>query len=78
MRPAPMDALGEIQAIHGARHVDIGEKHLHVLGAGFQNGQGDIRISGLEHVKTGILQIVGCSHPNERLIFDQQDDRTVF
>jgi len=59
-------------------HIDIGEKHLHVLGAGFQNGQGNIRISGLKHVKTSILQIVGRSHPNERLVFDQQDDRTVF
>ncbi len=74
MRPALLNVLGKSQSVHGARHIDIREENLHVVGARFQNRQRDIGIGSFKNMKAGILQIVGGCHAHKRLIFNQQND----
>jgi hypothetical protein len=68
-----MDLSGEIQTVHGVRHVYVGEQHLHLIGTRLQHGHGDVGVCCLQDVETGLLQLVGGYHANQRLILDHEN-----
>jgi hypothetical protein len=60
---------GELQAVHGARHLDVGKDHGDVR-TGFQDLDGLIGISGFDDFEAGGLNHFGRVH--SQLVLDDQ------
>ena len=69
--------MGERIAVDPWRHVDVGEEHLNV-DAGLQNCQGFRGIRRLDDATAGLQQKVCGDEPDERFIFDQENDGLSF
>ena len=74
MRPAAVRGMGQLQPVHAARHLDIGEQQGDVV-AQFEDLNGFVGADGLDRHEPGILDDVDGAHPQDHLVFDDQDDR---
>lgn len=70
--PTTANILGKLQAIHGTRHIDIGENDPDV-GSRCQNLDRLVSIRRLESLKSCLLDHVDRIHQQKRLVFDDQD-----
>ena len=72
-RPSAPDKSGEVQAIHGAGHLDIGKYDVNV-GARFEDGNRFVGITGFDDVETGVADHFRRVHPQHKFIFDDKND----
>ena len=72
MGPALLNIFDQVQPVHGARHIDVREENLHLIGAGFQDSHRDISIGRLQDMEAGLLKVVSRCHPYKRFILDEQ------
>ena len=63
---------GQVRPAHRAGHGDVREKQPNVR-FGFEELQGLVGISGIEHPVSRIQEHVGCTHPLEDVVFDHQN-----
>ncbi|SEM17001.1 hypothetical protein SAMN04515666_10832 [Bosea lupini] len=68
------DGMSELDAVHRAGHLDVGENGVDVAAVG-QYGHGLVGMRGLYHLKTSSLKEIHRVHPEQRLIFNDQDDQ---
>jgi hypothetical protein len=55
--PAIANGVRQPEPVHRSRHLDVGEHHAHVVGAGFENGECFVRSGGRERLESGIPTI---------------------
>src|SRR5580658_5258118 len=67
-----MDPIREIDAVHGARHADIGENEFD-LGFVFEYVDGFARARSFENAKSALGQTVRKREADEHLVFGNQD-----
>ena len=72
-RPSTPDKSGEVQAIHGAGHLDIGKYDVNV-GARFEYGNCFVGITGFDNVETGVAYHFRRVHAQHKFIFDDKND----
>jgi hypothetical protein len=72
-RPSAPDKSGEVQAIHRARHLDIGKYDVNV-GARFEYRNRFVGIPGLDNVETGVADHFRRVHAQHTFIFDDKND----
>src|SRR5580704_18697600 len=70
--PSVADRVGELEAIHRARHVNVGEDHADVP-AVLQDPYGFIGVGGFDDRESRRLDRFDGAKPNQRLIFDDED-----
>jgi hypothetical protein len=70
---ALMDRVREFQAVHAARHLDIGEQQRDVR-TRFEDGYSFVGIDGFDRRKAGILHHIDCAHAQQHLVFDDEND----
>ncbi|QXI66003.1 hypothetical protein CP157_03795 (plasmid) [Paracoccus marcusii] len=71
-QPTFSDKRGELEAIHPARHIHIGEDDTDIR-ARFQDPDCIRSVSGLNRFETRIFNHVECGHPEDRFIFHNQN-----
>jgi len=67
-----MRIVGELQSIHRARHIDVGEENANVF-AFRKKPEGLIRVGGLIDFIPSVLESQGHDRPNEGLIFNDEN-----
>jgi hypothetical protein len=70
--PAVVHRMGQLEAVHAAGHLNIGEQQRYVR-AGFENGDSLIGVDGLDRAEAGILDDVDGTHAQHHLILNNQD-----
>jgi len=71
-RPAVANNGEKSQAVHRARHLDIG-KYDRDVGGGLQKHDGMISIDGLQDLKTKLAHHFSRVQTNEKLVLDYQN-----
>ena len=69
-----MNGISQLEAIHGAGQLDVGEQQIDVRPR-LQQHQGIFGIDRFKRSKTGVLDDINCAHPQEHLVFDDKDGR---
>ena len=72
--PAGMNRMGELQPVHAAGHLNVGEQQRNVV-ARFEHLDGLVGAYGLDRHEPGIFNDVHGAHPQDHFVFDDQDDR---
>jgi hypothetical protein len=70
-----MDGMRQLEAIHGARHLNVGEKQIDV-GARLQNSKRVFRIDGFNRIESRILHDIDGAHSQDHFVFDYEDGRS--
>ena len=65
--------MGELQSVHRTRHVNVGKDETDIV-AGRENGDGLVRIAGLEDVKSRRLDGGSGTHPDQKFVLDDKHD----
>jgi hypothetical protein len=73
-RPAVVNGVGQLQAVHAARHLNVGKEQRYV-GARFEYGECLIGIDGLHRREPGIFHNVNRTHTQHHLVLDDKDFR---
>ena len=73
-RPPAPDGGGQLQPIHGPRHLDIGENDADVE-AMFEDHDRFVGVFCFDDVESAGLDHVDRVHADQELVFDDQDDR---
>lgn len=68
-RPSSSNKSGEVQAIHGTRHLDVGEDDVNV-GACFQYGNRFVGVCGFDNLETGVTDHFRGVHSQQKVVFD--------
>jgi hypothetical protein len=64
--------MGQFEPIHGARHVDIREDEADFR-MFFEPTDSFIGIPGFVNQKASVLELRNDPHPNQRLVFDEEN-----
>ena len=72
--PAVVHGVGQFQAVHAARHLNVGEQQRNVR-AGLQNRHRLVGIDRFDGVETGILHDIDGAHPQHHFVLDDEDVR---
>ncbi|MDR6872030.1 hypothetical protein J2Y55_003046 [Bosea sp. BE125] len=71
-RPAVANREGKLDAVHRARHIDIGEDDPDV-GVRLKDMDGLVGVRRLDRDEAGLLDNVDGIHANERFVFHDED-----
>src|SRR5215212_4724322 len=66
--------MGELQPVHRTRHVNVGKDETDIV-ANSENGDGLVRIAGLENVKSRRLDGSSGTRPDQIFVLDDEHDR---
>ncbi len=66
--------MGQLQTIHGTRHLNVGEDDVDV-GALLKDCDSFIRVPSFNSLVASLSKKLQCSDTKKRLIFDHEDDR---
>jgi len=67
-----MHRVSQLQAVHAARHLNIGEQQIDVR-AGFQNGERLIGVHGFNGRKSGIFHNIDRAHSQHHFVLDDKN-----
>jgi hypothetical protein len=67
--PSPSDKSGELQAIHGTRHLDVGKDDVNVR-ARFEYGNRFVGVRGLDNIEAGVTDHFRGVHSQQKVVFD--------
>src|SRR5260370_476618 len=73
MRPAFMDATGQLHPVQGAGHVNVGKQQPHLWGR-LENIECGLSIGRFDDTKSLILKDVGCQKTQRIFVLRDQDD----
>lgn len=73
-RPPIVYVMGELDAVHRARHLNIGEHQIDIVSR-FKDADCLVRIACLQRFLSRRYHQIDRTHPNDRAVFDDQDDR---
>src|SRR6188474_3957864 len=68
--------MDELQPVHRTRHVNVGKDETDIV-AHRENGDGLVRIAGLEDVKSRHLDGGSGPHPDQKFVLDNKHDRSL-
>jgi hypothetical protein len=68
-----MHGVGELQSVHTAGHLDVGEQQRDV-GSGFENGDSLVGIHRLNRGITGVFHHIDRAHPQQHFVLDDEND----
>jgi hypothetical protein len=71
--PALSNCGGQLDAVHRAGHVDVGEDNPYIA-AGFKNTNRMIGVARLNGVETGRLDDINRSHTEDRFVLHNEND----
>jgi hypothetical protein len=66
--------FGELQAIHGTGHLNVGKNDVNVQ-ARFENRNRFVGVASFDHVKTCIANYICRVHPQQKFVVDDKNDR---
>ena len=75
--PADTHRVGQFQAVHAARHVDVREKQGDI-GPRFQQDSRFVRVPGLDRKEPRFLEDRDGKHPQQRFVLHNKDDWSGF
>ena len=74
--PTVVNRVGELEAVHGSRHLDVSKKQGYIR-AGLQNGHRLVGIDGFDRVEARILHDIHGTHSQHHFVLDDEDVRHV-
>jgi hypothetical protein len=69
-----MHRVGELQTVHTARHLDIGEKQRDI-GTRLEDGDSFVSVHGLDRGKAGVFHHINRAHAQHHFVLDDENDR---
>ena len=73
MRPESANVMGKRQAVHGTRHMHIGEKERDDIGVSLKTTKRFRGMSRLDHPKTVMGEKISRQHPDQSIVLGNQD-----
>ncbi len=70
--PTVMHGVSQLQSVHAARHLNIGEQQIDVR-AGLQNGDCLVGVHGFNGSKSGILHNIDRAHSQYHFVLDDEN-----
>ena len=70
------DVVGELETVHGAGHVNIGE-HQAYIWTPLQYFDRGVGVGSFKRLEARVFDHIDCSHPDENLVLNNQNWRSL-